>query len=127
MEKARTARIQKAVDDKLPKLAGWKSDDNAKAILVLEQNDIQLTNPDVVADTFVPLVRDRSDKPDETYLVASCMTPSWYVWPILIGDKTYDDIVRSGEAEHWEFDPAKLDALTEQQDGKPAHSAPVAK
>ncbi len=111
-EKMRTVRMQKAVDDKLPKLARWKTSDGAKTVLVLEQNDIQLTNPDIVAEAFVPLVKDRADKPDETYLVGSCMSPSWYVWPILIGDKTYDDIARSEDPEHWVFDPANLQSLT---------------
>jgi hypothetical protein len=103
--------MQQAVDDKLPKLARWKVDDNARTMLVLEQNDIQLTNPGIVTDVFVPLVMGRADKPDEVYLVASCMTPSWYVWPILLDDKTYYDIARSEGPEH-EFDPAKLVSLT---------------
>jgi hypothetical protein len=120
IEKLRAKRIQKAIDKKFPKLAYWKTDENAKTILVLEANDVQLTAPDLVADTFVPLVKDRADKPDETYLVGTFMTPSWYVWPILIGDKTYDDIVKSDETEHWEFDPAKLDNLT-----KPSATGPT--
>jgi hypothetical protein len=40
-----------------------------KTILVLEQNDIQLTNEAIVTDTFVPLATARTDQPDETYLV----------------------------------------------------------
>jgi hypothetical protein len=39
-------------------LAHWKTEENAKIVLVLEANDIQLTAPDLVADTFVPLVKD---------------------------------------------------------------------
>lgn len=115
VEKMRKARVQKAIDDKFPKLARWKTDDKAKTIVVLEDNDIQMTNPDIVADAYVPLAQARADRPDETYLVGSYMKPKWYVWPILIGDKTYDDIARSDEHEHWEFDPNTLDALTEKQ------------
>jgi hypothetical protein len=110
-EKKRTERMQEAVTKKFPKLAAWKKETGAKTILVLEQNDIQLTNQAIVADAFVPLAKARADRPDETYLVASCMDP-WYVWPILIGDRSYFDIAKSDELEHWEFDPAKLTSLT---------------
>jgi hypothetical protein len=37
--------MKEAVDKKFPKLAAWKNTEKAKTILVLEQNDIQLTNP----------------------------------------------------------------------------------
>jgi hypothetical protein len=110
-EQLRRERIQDAIEKKFPKLAGWKRDENAKTILVLEQNDIQLTAPDLVADAYVPLAKARADRPDETYLVVSCMTP-WYAWPMLIGDKSYLELVRSGEAEFEGIDPEGLVPLT---------------
>jgi hypothetical protein len=103
--------MKEAIDKKFPKLASWKTNEKAKTILVLEQNDIQLTNPSIVADTFLPLASARQDWPDETYLVASCLTP-WYAWPILIGDKSYFDFAQGDEVAMWEFDPATLVALT---------------
>jgi hypothetical protein len=113
LAKLRTDRMQIAIDTKFPKLAKWKKDENAKTILVLEQNDIQLTNPSIVADTFLPLAQIRADKPDETYLVVSCMGPNWWVWPILIANKSYFDIMRSNdEVGYWEFDPAILNSVT---------------
>ena len=108
----RSDRMQAAVDKKFPKLAAWKANDGAKSILVLEQNDIQLTNASIVADIYLPLARARADRPDETYLVASCMEPTWWMWPILIGERSYYDIAKTDEAGYWEFDPSKLDALT---------------
>jgi hypothetical protein len=54
----------------------------------------------------------REDRPDETYLVVSCMDP-WHAWPILIGDKSYFDFAQSGNAEDWEIDPAGLVPLTQ--------------
>lgn len=51
LEKKRTDRMRAAIDKKFPKLAAWKANDNARTVLVLEQNDIQLTNPGLVADT----------------------------------------------------------------------------
>jgi hypothetical protein len=69
--------MQVAVDKKFPKLAAWKANDGAKSILVLEQNDIHLTNASSVADIYLPLAKARPDRPDETHLVASCMEPTW--------------------------------------------------
>lgn len=67
-------------------------------MLVLEANDVQLTTPDLVADTFVPLVKDRADRPDEIYLVGTFMTPSWYVWPIQT-TAIYADVIGPDEQE----------------------------
>jgi hypothetical protein len=110
--KLRTERMKAAVDKKFPKLSAWKTNENARSILVLEQNDIQLTNASIVADTYLPLAKARTDRPDETFLVASCMSPTWWMWPILIGDRTYYDFAQSSEPSYWEFDPSKLVALT---------------
>ena len=110
-EQLRKDRIREAVERKFSKLAAWKRDENARTILVLEDNDIQLTNQAIVTETYLPLAMGRPDKPDETYLVVSCMDP-WHAWPILIGDKSYFDFVQSGNAEDWEIDPARLVPLT---------------
>jgi hypothetical protein len=110
-EQQRMDRIREAVERKFPKLAAWKRDANARTILVLEDNDIQLTNQAIVTETYLPLVMRRADRPDETYLVASCMDP-WHGWPILIGDKSYFDFVQAGDAQDWQIDPALLVPLT---------------
>ncbi|MDA9451103.1 hypothetical protein XI01_31010 [Bradyrhizobium sp. CCBAU 21360] len=112
IEKLRTDRMKAAIDKKFPKLAAWKANEGAKSILVLEQNDIQLTNPSIVADVYLPLAKAREDRPDETYLVASCMSPNWWMWPILIGDRSYDDYAKSDDPSFWEFEPSKLASLT---------------
>lgn len=113
IDKLRRDRMRRVVDKKFPKIAAWKENENAKSILVLEQNDIQLTNPSIVAETFLPLAEAQSDRPDETYLVVSCMGPEWWVWPILIGDRSYFDIARSDEPAYWLFNSTKLAALTD--------------
>jgi hypothetical protein len=112
IEKLRADRMQAAIDKKFPKLAAWKKDEGARSILVLEQNDIQLTNPSIVADNYVPLAMARGDRPDETYLVATCLGPKWWIWPILIDDRSYFDIAQSGETLYWEVDPSAFDDLT---------------
>ena len=54
-EQLRKDRIREAVERKFPKLAAWKRDENARTILVLEDNDIQLTNQAIVTETYLPL------------------------------------------------------------------------
>jgi len=108
----RIDRMMQAVQTKFPKLEAWKRNYSARTILVLEDNDIQLTNQAVVTDAFVPLAKARTDRPDETYLVASCMDP-WYTWPILIDGTTYFDLAeREGANVGWEIDQRTLTSLT---------------
>jgi hypothetical protein len=108
--KARAERFARACDKKFPKLAWWKAEKGARSILVLEDNDIQLTNQATVAETFLPIAEARKDRPDETYLVASCVTP-WIAWPILIDQKTYFDFARNGKS-YWEIDQTQLSEVT---------------
>jgi hypothetical protein len=81
--------------------------------LVLEQIDIQLTNPDAVTTTYVPLALARDDRPDETYLVVSCMRPHWLGYPILIGNETFHDLARKhDDPVYWKIDQHALKPLT---------------
>jgi hypothetical protein len=96
LTKERAARIERACEDKFPKLATWKKK-GARSILVLEDNDIQLTNPATVAEAFVPAARTRNDAPDETYMVATCMDP-WQLWPLLVDGRSYQELAKWGQA-----------------------------
>ena len=108
LEEARTARLQKACEDKFPKLAVWKRDDGARTVLVLEENDISLTNHQVVADALASAEVAMSDAPDEVFLVSTHITHIWWVTCLRRAGKTYYD---DGERFH-EIDPAALTALT---------------
>ena len=110
-EQQRRDRLQKACDKKFPKLAAWRQKRSAHTILVLEENDIQLTNHVMVAETYLQLALGRTDRPDETYLVSSCIEP-WSVWPILIGDRTLYDLAINDYLQHWEVDPRTLASVT---------------
>jgi hypothetical protein len=110
-EQLRHDRIRESVEKKFPKLAAWKRDHKARTILVLEDNDIQLTNQAVVSETFLPLAMARPDRPDETYVVASCIDP-WHAWPVLVDGKSYFDFAQAGDAEDWAIDPTGLVSLT---------------
>lgn len=108
---ARTDRIRRACDKKFPKLAAWKEREGARTILVLEDNDIQLTNQVVVAETVLPIASGRADRPDEIYMVMTCADP-WLAWPMLVDDVSYFDMAKRGDQPGWEINPETLVALT---------------
>jgi hypothetical protein len=53
----------------------------------------------------------RQDRPDETYLIDSCLDP-WHVWPILIDNKTYFDLAKEPRQTFWEVNQRALTPLT---------------
>jgi hypothetical protein len=108
LEHARTARLEKACEDKFPKLAMWKREDGAKTVLVLEENDLSLTNHQVVADALVPAEAAMSDAADEIFLVSTAIPNKWWVTCLRRAGRTYYD---DGERFH-EVEPATLVALT---------------
>lgn len=116
-EQQRRDRLQRACDNKFPKLAAWRQKRGARTILVLEENDIQLTNYAIVARTYLPLALGRIDRPDETYLVSSCVEP-WNVWPILIGVRTLYDLATDDYVQRWEVSPMTLMSMTRRQHGR---------
>jgi hypothetical protein len=110
-DQARVDRMRQAVEDKFLKLAAWKNQHGARTI-ILEDNDIQLTNQVLVTDAFVRLAMARADRPDETYLVASCMDP-WHAWPILIDGTIYFELAERDRANvGWQIDQRRLTSLT---------------
>jgi hypothetical protein len=107
IELARTARLQKACQDKFPKLAAWKND-GAKTVLVLEENDLSLTNEQRVADALVRAEAEMPDAADEIFLVSTGIDEKWWVTCLRRAGKTfYDDDERFHE-----IDPATLTGLT---------------
>jgi hypothetical protein len=111
-EAMREQRIRQACDDKFGKLASWKHDAGARTVLLLENPDIQITNSSRVAETFLSLAEPRSDRPDETYLIDTFTSGPWFLWPLLIGDKTYFDLGRETHPLALEIDPAALVSVT---------------
>lgn len=112
LEAARLDRIREACERKFPKLAEWKRSHGARTVLVLEDNDIQLTNPQLVANAVFHAEKIVADKPDDIYLVTTCVENPWWVTCIRCGDKSYYDF---GEPDEriWEVDPGTLLSLTE--------------
>lgn len=107
VEQARTARLQKACEDKFPKLTTWKQD-GAKTVLVLEENDLSLTNHQRVADALIPVEAAMPDAADEVFLVSTSIADKWWITCLRRAGKTYYD---DDERFH-EIDPATLIGLT---------------
>lgn len=107
VEQARTVRLQKALGDKFPKLSIWKRG-GAKTVLVLEENDLQLTNHQRVADALVSAEAAMSDAADEIFLVSTSIADKWWVTCLRRAGKTYYD----GDERFHEIDPATLIRLT---------------
>ena len=102
------ARLEQTCRDKSSKLAVWKRDEGALSVLVLEENDISSTNPQLVYEAMVRAEAGRSDVPDEIYLVSTFRPNPWWVTCLRREGKDYYD---DGERYH-EFDPGDLTQLT---------------
>ena len=79
LEQQRAARLKTASERKSPKLAKWKRDSGARTVLVLEDDDLWLTNHFRVADALVPAEGSTPDAPDEVFLVSTGMGQTWRV------------------------------------------------
>ena len=108
VEAARLRRIREAYNRKVPKLLQWKTA-GARTILILEEDDIFLTNHFNVADALEQVEASRTDRPDEVYLV-SILSSMWLITRLRINDKTLYDL--SVDERFWETDPSELVNLT---------------
>ena len=107
LEQARVERLQKACEDKFPKLATWKRD-GAKTVLVLEENDLQLTNHQQVANALKTAEAAIPDAADEIFLVSTSIVDKWWITCLRRAGKTYYD----NEERFHEIDPKSLSGLT---------------
>jgi hypothetical protein len=107
VEQARVERLQKACDDKFSKLATWKRD-GAKTVLVLEENDLSLTNHQRVADALVAAEAAMPDAADEIFLVSTSIGDRWWITCLRRAAKTYYD----DDERFYEIDPTTLIGLT---------------
>ena len=77
LEEQRVARLQTACVRKYPKLAKWKRDSGARTVLVLEEDDLSLTNHFRVADALDRAEETTPDAPEEVYMVALTEHGGW--------------------------------------------------
>ena len=88
----REARLRRALQDKCPKLYRCRAG-GARTVLVLENNDLPLSNAIDILEALAPALDERGDAPHEIYLVET-VSDSWFVhlikdeagyWPLVAG------------------------------------------
>jgi hypothetical protein len=110
VEELRQERLLETCRKKCPKLKAWK-DRGARAVLVLEDCDIQLTNPERVFQTLTGLAIDPAAIPDEVYVVGTYIETHWHVHALRIDKWNYYELSEAGQC--WtEVDPTDLIDLT---------------
>lgn len=107
----RATRIEQACVKKFPKLAEWKHKAGARTILVLEDNDLQLSNPQVIYEALVAAERRVPNPPDEVHLVVTCIEPEWWHVRLRADQLTYYQLAQLGGGTT-SFDPTHLTDLT---------------
>jgi hypothetical protein len=109
LENLRFQQLAASLDKKLPKLHVW-AQSGARTVLVLEDNDIALTNHVVVSETLRQALATRQLWPDYVVFVMSCMAQFWFASTIL-EDREFPALSRGG----WDyvaFSPADLQDIT---------------
>jgi hypothetical protein len=104
IEAPRLQRIRAAYNRKLEKLLPWQRS-GAQAILILEEDDIFLTNHFKVADALFQIEGSSTNRPDEVYLV-SVFTSMWLITCLRLGDRTFYDM--PVDHRYWETKPELL-------------------
>ena len=110
VEAGRLERITISLRKKMPKLNAWKRDAGARTVLVLEENDIQLTNCHLVTSAVLEAEKTLGPAADEIYLVTTSFTP-WQVHFLRVDERSYFDLTDPDERS-WETDPSQLVSLT---------------
>ena len=88
----REARVYQACARKFPKLAEWKARAGARTVLVLEDNDLQLSNPQVIYEALAAAERRLVDRPDEVHLGCIRVEPEWWHFRLRVDDLTYHQL-----------------------------------
>lgn len=86
----RLVRVRRAFDDKCPKLAAW-SVDGRVSVLVLEADDIQLSNVSLVWEAVKQVIAGRTDVPDMIIFVETDGSPMCG-WVLKDGPDTGDAV-----------------------------------
>lgn len=112
VEDRRLKRIERALTAKCPKLAGWKATHGARTVLVLEHNDLDLTNVHFVTAALLKAEKNIAAAPDEVYLVMTALD-TWFVWQLRVDGRTYFDLT-DPEERCYEVSSTELVNLTDQ-------------
>jgi hypothetical protein len=108
VEAGRLQRIRDAYNRKLRKLLPWKSS-GAQTVLILEEDDIFLTNHFNVTDAIIHIEGSTKNRPDEIYLL-SVFSSMWLITRLRVRDKTLYDM--PVDDRFWETEPSALVNVT---------------
>jgi hypothetical protein len=111
IEPAREQRVQTGYDKKIGKLNHWKDNGGARTVLILEENDIQLTNHHNVTEAVLAVEKQSNAIADEVYLVSTSVENTWWVTRIRSDAKTIYEVENWWERT-WELDSASLVDIT---------------
>jgi hypothetical protein len=106
-ENLRITRIRRALNTKCPKLSQCK-EEGARTVLILENNDIALTNHIIIGDSVRVLLKERDDVPDEIFLVDTCVD-DWAVWSLYRDGIFWPD--EATDTRYREVNPRMLDTV----------------
>jgi hypothetical protein len=104
----RVGRMKKAMDKKLPKLKVWK-DSGARSVLVLENGDLSLSNHVVILEAAEAALLNRSDQPDELWLVDTTVRNEWTAWCLIRDGVPFPD--DDTPLRYFDFNPAFLEGV----------------
>ena len=119
LEDSRVVRLRKALGDKCPKLLACKVR-GARTVLVLENDDIALSDHLSIREALERAAEDRDDLADEVYLVNTGVDDNcWYVFPVNpdADARLGRSPSRDGYALPQTFRFSELEDLTEAGDG----------
>jgi hypothetical protein len=74
---------------------------------VLEDNDLQLSNAQVIYEALVKAERRLSPRPDEVHLLVTCIEPEWWYCRLRYDELDFYQLSRLG-AQPTSCDPASL-------------------
>jgi hypothetical protein len=83
----------------------------ARGVLILEEDDINFTNPLVVAEALDQIEQGSTDRPNEIYLLSSAVKTPWWLFAIRVDDHVYDDFSVWGDS-LLKIDPEALTNVT---------------
>lgn len=108
LEALRATRLAKAIRDKAPKLHATRLPDT-RTVLVVENNDVALTNAGLVGQAFDDLAIHATHMPDDIYMVDTYSGDSFFVTQIRRDGKLC--MLLGREIGDWEYKAEELTAF----------------
>lgn len=113
LEIGRKERVKRALDRKLPKLEACCRN-GAYAVLILEDQDIAISNHQLISGAVDNVLAGQRFSPDEIFLMNTYAGVSkWAIWVLRRGNQSISELVEQGQEILFEFEPSSLVDITE--------------